>query len=286
MATTVAIPGDSAGGGPDRPTERRPVRRSVRPRDERVDSVRERRVLGVVAIVVLLTAWEIVAALRIKPKILLPGPVDVAQAFQRIFSTSGIWVDLRVSGEELLYGYVLAVLVGVIFGVLFGWYRRLGYLFDPVVNFMYAIPRVALTPLLIIWLGIGVTSKVALVFLIAVFPVLINTVSGVRSLDPQLLRAARCFGASDLQMFRTVALPASVPFILSGLRLAIGQALIGVFVAELVGAQHGIGQLMSNAGDQFQTDVVFAGLLIFAVSGVVLTSLLRRLEAHFAAWRV
>lgn len=283
MATTVEIPGDSAGS--DGTTER-PIRRAVRPRDEQVESVRERRLLGVVSVVVLLGGWELVAALRIKPKILLPGPLDVAQAFQHIFSSSTIWDDLRVSGEELLYGYLLAVLVGVTLGIAFGWYRRLGYLFDPIVNFMYAVPRVALTPLLIIWLGIGLTSKVALVFLIAVFPVLINTSSGVRSLEPQLLRAARCFGASDLQMFRTVALPASVPFILSGLRLAIGQALIGVFVAELVGSQYGIGQLMNNAGDQFQTDVVFAGLLIFAISGVVLTSLLRRVEQHFAAWRI
>lgn len=283
MPTTAAIPGDRAQG--ERGTAS-PARRAVRPRDERVESGRERTVLGVVAVVVLLGAWELVAALHVKPKILLPGPVDVVRAFQNIFSTSTIWQDLRVSGEELLYGYILAAVVGIVLGVLIGWYRRIGYLLDPIVNFMYAVPRVALTPLLIIWLGIGLTSKIALVFLIAVFPVLINTSSGVRSLDGQMLRAARCFGASDVQIFRTVALPSSVPFILSGLRLAIGQALIGVFVAELVGAQFGVGQMMNTAGEQFQTDIVFAGLLMFAVTGVVLTALLRRAEQHFAAWRV
>jgi ABC-type nitrate/sulfonate/bicarbonate transport system permease component len=119
----------------------------------------------------------------------------------------------------------------------------------------------------------------------AVFPILINTATGVQSLDPAVLRVARCFGAGDLQIFRTVALPGTVPFVISGLRLAVGQALIGVFVAELSGAQHGVGMLMNNAGQQFQTSIVFAGLVIFAVTGVLLTGLLRRVERHFAAWR-
>lgn len=258
---------------------------AVRPRGERAERKSEKIALGVGMVVLLLAVWEILAALRVEPAILLPGPADTASAFRSMFSSSEIWTDLRVSGEEFLYGYLLAAAVGVVFGILIGWYSRVGYMLDPLVNFMYAIPRVALTPLLIIWLGIGLTSKIALVFLVAVFPVLINTSSGVRNLDPQLLRTARCFGAGDLQIFRTVALPASVPFILSGLRLAVGQSIIGVFVAELVGAQHGIGQLMTNAGDQFQTSTVFVGLIIFAVAGVVFTSVVRAVERHFDAWR-
>lgn len=258
---------------------------AVRPRGERRDNKTEKIALGVGMVVALLAVWEILAALRVEPAILLPGPADVGRAFQSMFSSSAIWTDLRVSGEEFLYGYLLAAAVGVVFGILIGWYSRVGYMLDPLVNFMYAIPRVALTPLLIIWLGIGLTSKIALVFLVAVFPVLINTSSGVRNLDPQLLRTARCFGAGDLQIFRTVALPASVPFILSGLRLAVGQSIIGVFVAELVGAQAGIGQLMNNAGDQFQTSTVFVGLIIFAVAGVLFTAVVRAVERHFDAWR-
>lgn len=258
---------------------------AVRPRGERTDKKWEKIVLGVGTVLVLLAVWEILTALSVEPAILLPGPADVASAFHSMFSSSEIWTDLRVSGEEFLYGYLLAAAVGIVFGILIGWYSRVGYMLDPLVNFMYAVPRVALTPLLIIWLGIGLTSKIALVFLVAVFPVLINTSSGVRNLDPQLLRTARCFGAGDLQIFRTVALPASVPFILSGLRLAVGQSIIGVFVAELVGAQHGIGQLMTNAGDQFQTSTVFVGLIIFAVAGVVFTAVVRAVERHFDAWR-
>lgn len=148
------------------------------------------------------------------------------------------------------------------------------------------MPRVAIGPLLVVWLGIGLSSKVALVFLIAVFPVLVKTSSGIRSIDQNLVRVARCFDATDLKIFRTIALPASVPFILGGLRIAVGQSLIGVFVAELLGAQYGIGALIENAGEQFQTETVFAGLLIFAAAGMVLTAFVRGMQRSFDAWRV
>lgn len=246
----------------------------------------ERVLLGTAFIVSLFVVWQLVTALGIEPPILLPSPMGVVEAFGGLFSSSDIWADLAASGKELLYGFALAALVGVGAGLAIGWYPRLGYFFDPFVSFLYAIPRVALGPLLVVWLGIGLNSKVALVFLIAVFPVLVNTSSGVRSLDPHLIRVARCFGAGDLEIFRTIALPGSVPFILGGLRLAIGQALIGVFVAELLGAQHGIGAMLENAGQQFQTDIVFAGLLIFAAAGMLLTAAVRWLERRFDAWRV
>ena len=285
MAIKASVPADSRAGGTS-PQATGPAYRRVRPRYMRQDKKSQRVLYGVVTMAALIGVWELLAALRIKPPILLPGPVDVGRAFQEMFSSPTIWTDLSVSGKELLYGYLLAAGAGITLGLLIGWYRRLGYMVEPLVNFMYAVPRVALTPLLIVWLGIGLTSKIALVFLVAVFPILITTSSGVRNLDWQLLRTARCFGASDLKIFRTVALPGSVPFILSGLRLGVGQALIGVFVAEMVGSQHGIGQFMNVAGQQFQTAKVVAGLVIFAVTGVVLTAIVRRAERHFSAWKL
>lgn len=245
----------------------------------------ERQLYGIGAVVAVLAVWQLVATLRLKPAILLPGPTDVVAAFDQLFASDTIWADLATSGKELLYGLVLATAVGLPLGLVIGWYRRLAYATGPLINFLYATPRIALTPLLIIWLGIGQTSKIAIVFLMAIFPILINTSSGVQNLDPAILRVARCFGAGDMQLFRTIALPGSVPFIISGLRLAVGQALIGVFVAELSGATHGVGMLMNNAGQQFQTSVVFAGLFIFAITGVVLTGALRAVEQRFAAWR-
>ena len=211
-------------------------------------------------------------------------------AFQRLFSSPDVWTDLAASGQELLYGFALAAAVGIAAGLAIGWYPRVGYFVDPFVSFLYAVPRVALGPLLVVWLGIGLSSKVALVFLISVFPVLVNTSSGIRSLDPNLVRVAQCFGAGDLKIFRTIALPGTVPFILGGLRLAVGQSLIGVFVAELLGAQFGIGAMVENAGEQFQTDTVFAGLLIFAAAGMALTCDRARARASLRrlarlAWR-
>lgn len=260
--------------------------RSVKPAGPRGGGRVERIVLGTAFMLGLLAAWEIVAALGLEPPILIPSPAGVVAAFQDMFSTPQIWIDFAASGQELLYGFSMAAVVGIVAGLAIGWYARLGYLVEPFVNFLYAIPRVALGPLLIVWLGIGLESKVALVFLTAVFPVLVNTSSGIRSLDSHLVRVARCFGANDMKIFRTIALPGSVPFILGGLRLAVGQSLIGVFVAELLGAQHGIGMIIENAGEQFQTATVFAGLIIFAVAGMVLTSIVRRLERHFDAWRM
>lgn len=245
----------------------------------------EKHLYGAAAVVVGLGLWQLAASLRLKPALVLPGPSDVVAAFGQLFSTSAIWSDLATSGKELAYGLLLATVVGLPLGLVIGWYRRLAYLLNPFVTFLYATPRIALTPLLIIWLGIGSSSKVAIVFLMAVFPILINAASGVQNLDHAIVRVARCYGAGDFQLFLTVALPGSVPFILSGLRLAVGQALIGVFVAELSGATYGVGMLMNLAGQQFQTSVVFAGLFIFAVTGVVLTGLLRKVEQHFAAWR-
>jgi ABC-type nitrate/sulfonate/bicarbonate transport system permease component len=215
----------------------------------------ERILLGTAFIVLLFVAWELVTALGVWPPIIMPSPGSVVSAFHSLFSSPDIWADFAASGEELLYGLALAALVGIAAGLAIGWYPRLAYFFDPFISFLYAVPRVALGPLLVVWLGIGLSSKVALVFLISVFPVLVNTSSGVRSLDPHLVRVAHCFGASDLKIFRTIALPGSVPFILGGLRLAVGQSLIGVFVAELLGAQHGIGAMCPSSDNLRQMAV-------------------------------
>ena len=264
-------------------TRRAPA--TVAPRRARRDRA-GKAIYGTATVVVVLIAWQIVAALRIKPEVILPGPLDVADAFRQLFSTSEIWTDLGTSGSEMLFGLLLATVVGLPAGLLIGWYRRLSWALGPFVSFLYSTPRIALTPLLIVWFGIGQTSKVAIVFLMAVFPIVINVTTGMQNLDPALLRVARQFGARDLQVFATIALPGTVPYIISGLRLAVGQALIGVFVCELSGATHGIGMLMNNAGQQFQTPVVFAGVIIFALTGVLLSWLLRLLERSVAAWRL
>jgi NitT/TauT family transport system permease protein len=184
-----------------------------------------------------------------------------------------------------MYGFGLSILFGLPLGMLMGWYRRLNQALDPFVTFFYTIPRIALTPLLIIWFGIGINSKIAVVFLGAIFAILINTAAGVRNLDPALIKAARSFGASDAQLFRTIVLPGSVPFILTGFRLGLGHALTGVVVGELIAAQAGVGLMIATAGATFQTSKVFAGLVIIASAGMILTLTIARLEKRFQSWK-
>jgi NitT/TauT family transport system permease protein len=161
----------------------------------------------------------------------------------------------------------------------------MSYIFDPFINAMNATPRIALLPLVIIWLGIGILSKVGIIFLGAVFPIMINTRDGVKTTPIQLLNAAKSFGASQWQIFMSVVLPSTVPFILTGLRLGVGRALIGVLVGELYAATAGIGFMITVAGATFQTDKVFVGILIFAITGVVSMELLTKLEHRFDKWR-
>jgi NitT/TauT family transport system permease protein len=209
---------------------------------------------------------------------------NLAGAWQ-VIAKGSIWKDIWVSFQEFALGYLLAVAFGIPFGMLTGWYRRLNFVFEPFVNALYATPRVALLPLFIIWFGIGINSKIAVVFAGAMFPVIISTFSGMRTLDANLLKCARSFGANDWQIFRTIAIPASIPFIITGLRLAVGRALIGVVVGELYAATAGVGYLITVAGATFQTDKVFVGVMIICFSGLAMMEMLKQLEHRFEPWR-
>ena len=241
--------------------------------------------IGGGAVVSFVIVWQLAAFRRIVPELFLPGPSDIAVAFAGYVAKGQIWNDLWVSGQELVLGFVLAIIIGLPVGMAMGWYRRFNLALDPFVTFFNAIPRVSLTPLLIIWFGIGVNSKIAVVFLGAVFAIIINAAVGVRNLDPSLIKAARSFGANDLQLFRTVVLPGCVPYILAGFRLGLAHALTGVVVAELVAASAGIGLMMATAGATFQTSKVFVGLVIIACTGVLITNLFSRLERRFQSWK-
>lgn len=241
--------------------------------------------IGGAAVIVFLGAWQLVSTTRVVPPLFLPAPTDIVNAYGQMFQDSAIWLDLETSGTEVLYGFGLAVIVGLPLGIVMGWYRPIRYALDPFVAFFYSTPRIALTPLLIIWFGIGIWSKVAVIFLGAFFPIAINAMAGIKSLDPQLLRAARSFGARDAQIFRTIALPGTVPFILTGIRLGVGHALIGVVVGELIAAQNGVGKRMSDAFATFNMPSGFAALILIAVTGVILTVAIQRVERRFDAWR-
>jgi len=246
----------------------------------------EKKILGTVSVAVFLIIWELVGNIfQLINPMFMSAPSLVWKAAVQLFGSGEIWNDLRVSGTELLGGYLLAVFFAIPFGIMTGWYKKMSAIFDPFINAMNATPRVALLPLVIIWLGIGILSKVGIIFLGAVFPMLINTRDGVKTTPLSLLNAARSFGASEWMVFRTIVLPSTVPFILTGLRLGVGRGIVGVMVGELYAATAGIGFMITVAGATFQTDKVFVGVFIFALSGMISMELLTRIERRFDKWR-
>jgi ABC-type nitrate/sulfonate/bicarbonate transport system permease component len=242
-------------------------------------------IIGLLTVAAVLAAWQLVANARLMPVLFLPGPWDVAQAFVKLFQQGDVWLDMATSGEELAIGFGLAIVVGLVLGLAMGWYTRVQYALDPIVNFFYSTPRIVLLPLFIIWFGIDIQSKIAVIFLGALFPIIINTMAGVRNTEAALLRVARSFGASDALIFRRVVLPGSVPFILTGFRLGVGHALTGVVVGELIAAKHGVGMLVAIAGQTFQTPKMLAGVMLIAGTGMLLTTIFQRIENRFQTWR-
>ena len=246
----------------------------------------EKKILGTIAVVLFLIVWELVGNVyQLINPMFMSAPSLIAKAGVELFRSGEIWNDLYVSGVEFAWGFALSVVVGIPFGIGIGWYKKMAYIFDPFINAMNATPRVALLPLIIIWLGIGILSKIGIIFIGAVFPLMINTRDGVKTTPITQVDAARSSGASQWQIFKSVVVPSTAPFVLTGLRLAVGRSLIGVFVGELYAATAGIGFMITVAGATFQTDKVFVGILIFIITGLVVTDILDRIERRFDEWR-
>ena len=242
-------------------------------------------ILGGTSVVVILGLWEAAWEARMISPLFFSGPSAVAKQMVYAWTRGNLKADLLYSGTNFILGFAAAAVAGVVVGILVGWYRTLRLLMNPTLTALYATPRVAMIPLILIWFGIGMWSKVFIVFISAFFPILVNTIGGMRAIDRDLLRAARAFCASDWQIFKTVAIPGSVPFILTGIRQGVALGLIGVVVGEMFGGSQGIGFMVAYGGQTFSTDTLFVGVVIIAVAGIVLTSLAERLERRFSQWR-
>jgi NitT/TauT family transport system permease protein len=263
---------------------------------------RERAILGSVTIILLLLFWEglsrgwwadllspLIGAradvLRVRP-IFLSSPTAIAYRAWTIYVVTGeIWPDIALSGLEVLVGLGLAMLVGIPLGLVAGRFRYFSYAFEPFMMGLNATPQVAFLPLLVLWIGTGFWTRAVIVFLLAVLPILISTHAAVRTVDPRLLRVARSFSSSEPHTFKTIIFPSAIPFILAGLRLAIGRSMIGIVVGELYGSATGIGIMINKAGSLFQTDKVFVGVLTIVAAGLGLSELIRRVEARVEGWR-
>lgn len=238
-----------------------------------------------VSLVAGLLIWEFIGRFVVTDPLFFVPFSTVISAFGQFVAGGKLLNDLYVSGSEFVFGFLLASIVGVALGIAVGTSPRIQPYVDPWISAFNATPLVALTPFFILVFGIGVTSKVALVFTLSVFSILINTITGIGAVDRHYLEVARSFNLSRMQTFRKVLIPASLPFIVGGLRIASGRALIGVVVGELLFSSAGIGHEISLAAQTFNTGQLLAMVVIFAVAGVLTNYLLRRLEAWLAPWR-
>jgi ABC-type nitrate/sulfonate/bicarbonate transport system permease component len=229
--------------------------------------------------------WEFTAHYLIASPILFAPLGSIALRAIELWQAGELQTHIWVSFIEFAGGFSLAIVVGIGLGVAFASSRFMQNFFEPWVSMLYATPIIALGPLFILWLGIGVSSKIAIVFLTAVFPILISTVVGLTGTERTLVDVARSFGATNTQIYTKIRIPAATPFVVAGLRLSVARALVGVVVAELFGARAGLGFLILTSAQNFDTAALFVGVIIFAIAGVASVSLLKWLEKYFAAYR-
>jgi NitT/TauT family transport system permease protein len=231
-----------------------------------------------------LALWEFSARFLVGSKLFLAAPTQVVWALGPLWNSGELQIHIYTSSLEFALGYFSACVIGVFFGLLMASSPACKQAMQPWVSGLYATPTVALAPLFILWFGVGIFSKVVVVALLVVFPVIINTETGLRQTPLQLVETVRSFGATRTQIFFKVSLPAALPFIFAGLRLGIGRGLIGVVVAELFGARSGLGQLIQQSAETFNMPALFAGVTILAVAGIALTSAFVWLEKRLIPW--
>jgi ABC-type nitrate/sulfonate/bicarbonate transport system permease component len=245
----------------------------------------ERLVFGLLGFVVILGLWQAASSLKLVREAVLSSPLLILDAGITDISSGAIWPHLQLSAIEYGLGFAIAMGIGVPVGLAIGLFRRLNYLLDPWLSAVYSTPTVALVPLIIIILGIGLEAKIFVVFLEAIFVVVVSTMAGVHAADAHFHDIAHSFRASGWMRFRTVILPASVPYILTGARLGTGRALVGVVIAEFLASNGGIGFYIALNGSLLQSSRVYFGIVLLGVLGVVLGEAVRTVEKRFERWR-
>jgi len=245
----------------------------------------ERTVLSLCGLASFFALWQVGADGGWIDPFFFSSPTAIVAAAATEVQVPRFWEDVRYSLTEVTVGFTLSLVLAVPLGLAIGWYRRVSFTFDPWLNFFNAIPRPALIPLVVLWVGLGIEMKIVIVFLGGFFSILLPTVEGVRTVEPQLLDVARSFRASNRLLFTSVVIPATVPFIATGVRLALGRLLIGVVVAELYAQTQGIGVMIDRSADSLQSDRMMFGILLFTLMGVVTTEAAGRVERYLQRWR-
>jgi len=239
-------------------------------------------VIRVISVAIVLTLWEILGS-HIDP-VLFTKPSLVAVAAVNMIASGELWTYLAPSLVVLAIGLTLAAIVGIAVGLLLARFWIADVALGVYITFLYSIPSVALVPLIVLWTGYETTAKVVILFLFAFFPMAINTYQGVKNVDPKLIEVGRSFRCSEGQLWANIVLPGALPFIVTGLRLAVGRGLIGMVLADLYTAISGVGYLIVRTASTYQVDKMFVPIVTLGLLGVTLTALLRMLERTVAPW--
>jgi NitT/TauT family transport system permease protein len=241
------------------------------------------RWIRLASIAVVLIVWEL-AGRQVNP-LFMSYPTAIGEAAIRLTATGELTGALLESLKTLLVGFFVSSLFGICVGLAIGRYRTVEAATDWLINALYATPLVAIVPLVTLWFGLGFEAKLFIVFIMTLFPVLINTSAGVRNVPASLIELGNAFAANERQIFTKIILPAALPYMMTGLRLGIGRAIIGMVVAEFFTAITGLGALIIKYGNQYDTASMFVPILVLMLLGILLSVIVKRLEDWIAPWK-
>lgn len=241
--------------------------------------------LAIISVVVILTAWELAVRTGILNPVYASSPLRIAAAAANLAGDARFQEHIQVSAIEFFVGFTVAAVLGTVLGLVVGWNRRLGYTVEPVLTAAYVTPRIALLPVIVLWFGYGPQTTTIVVFLGVFFVVLINAMAGAKTVDALLVRAARSFSATQSQIFKTIVVPSTVPHIITGLRLGVGRALIGVVLGEIYAASAGLGYYIHVTSITLQIDRMYVAILIISIAGLSSNVFFSALERRFSSWR-
>ena len=242
-----------------------------------------RRALGLLPLALLLLAWYVAVELKVYPTILLPPPAKVAMVFVEDWET--VLGNASASVARVIIGITLSFLFAVPLGLMIGRYRLLDTMTDWSIQIFRSIPPISLIPLALLFLGIGDKPAIALIFLAGTWPLLINTIFGVRGIERTLIKVARAARASEFLVMKDIILPASLPAIFTGLRLAVGGGWLTVVTAEMIAVKSGLGYMILNAQLTFRSDLIIAGIIVIGAIGLLADQLVRRVRAYVCRWQ-
>ena len=276
MAATLPLPGSMSTPTSDTPKARRPLRLGTKS-------------WSLLLLVVLLGGWELGVRLFHVPKFLIPPVSDIAVALWRglaasPFAKDSLWYHSAITVTEILLGFFVGSAIGLAIGVVVSQMPRLEAILEPYVSALQSLPKVAVAPIIVVWLGFGIGSKVAIICLLTFFPVLVTSIAGFKAVDPDRIDLLRSLSATPWQIFRKAKFPSALPYIFAGLNMAVAFAVVGAIVGEFVGAQAGLGVLIQQMEAQMDTGGSFSVFIVLSVIGIVLTAILRRIQQRVLHW--